>query len=444
MKKDKIILLYGNIFIGILIIISLFFLILDLLSFLIIFSQILGILLIILIQVLYLRELISINQYGIFVNKVVSDESWENITNYLKLIKNKASNENFNEKKMFFLNIFAILAIIFSLVLNIIFLRTIILFLAPSYLIICLVIIKYSESRSPINEVEVIFNWIKQNISLIFNELDYLKKFKTDSINKYFINLEDQLNILLQNSSDLEERFINFCRENITLYRVSYFLKNDISSIESIIGQIYKIRGKISVLMSIILKIREIHTIQFVDNFQKKNRMLEEERLKLISDKEKKFKELKNDFKETIIKLQEDFKTLIQDSFSKIEQFKSKIETFLSQEYSLKKEEILNKIKSDFEIIEQKYNKYYIKFNDLNKEIKNNYSLLQSKLTQLFFEKFYQEITKKIDYTKYDKEFIENFLFIADLFLIDLRQDLNEEMQEKILNKLCQIHNNLV
>ncbi|MHA1755683.1 MAG: hypothetical protein ACTSVV_02855 [Promethearchaeota archaeon] len=131
--------------------------------------------------------------------------------------------------------------------------------------------------------------------------------------------------------------------------------------------------------------------------------------------------------------LTEKMQKLFQNNELELEQKKEEFNIFLKE-----------KMKNSEQLVNQFYSSYFKCFEELDNRLKEHYNKLQSKLTQLFFERFYAELTKNVDYTSFDHEFIRNFIFIADLFFIDIIQENDKDKKEYILNKLCQIHKNLI
>jgi len=184
------------------------------------------------------------------------------------------------------------------------------------------------------------------------------------------------------------------------------------------IREIYKIRGMLVTLMSVLLELRKKQVIKYAQVEQIKQKEIELARLKTIAEREEKFVTLKKEIEYNTKKsIENDFNDLKKEWSDKINEFEQKI----------------SKI----------YDTNYQRFGTLNDELKGNYTKLQTKTTNLFFEKIYQEMMKPIHNGSSIDTFFEEFMFIADTFFMDTLDTLDINQKEPIMEKLCKIHESM-
>ncbi|MGQ4876075.1 MAG: hypothetical protein ACP6IY_18575 [Promethearchaeia archaeon] len=427
----------------------------NIISFLIVLLQIVPLILSALIIYFYYNQIKIYFLFNKILEALGADEEWEKIENLFNNIKEHPIKLDF--KWIYRLNYLIFVMIIISFIINTIYNQNNLFFIIPSIFIAYLFIIYWTNRIPEKKTILLLKKWFISEVNNLIKDFEFLQSYKLKEILDYFIAINENIAQLLGNLNNFNNLLI-FSNENINLSDFNAFLVNNINLIRVIISEIYQIRGNLINTYSIILKIRENKIIQLrkLDEIQKNE--LEKERLEIINQKELKFKNIINsaqkeiDFmKNMILEFKEELNREYENYLNNTNELTEKMQKLLqSNEINLeqKKEEfnsfLKEKMKDSEQLVNQFYTSYFKRFEKLDNKLKEHYNKLQSKLTQLFFERFYVELTKNIDYTSFDHEFIRNFIFIADLFFIDIIQENDKDKKEYILNKLCQIHKNLI
>lgn len=351
------------------------------------------------------------------------NSKWENIeklTNTLLQLKITA------KKKLVKLIRYSITVcstlIVFSLGLNLLLINDITFYIIPVLFVIFLNILVISSKLSD-NPVRVIIDWIFVSCKSIKNEFNQLSQFRINESDGYFEIINIQTNKLLNQLKELGE-----LPEDSFMQTLDY-IKDNINRISIMIREIYKIRGMLVTLMSVLLELRKKQVIKYAQVEQIKQKEIELTRLKTIDEREEKFVTLKKEIEYNTKK------SIENDS-------KEMINTFNHQFNDLKKE-WSDKINEFEQKISKKYDTNYQRFGTLNDELKGNYTKLQTKTTNLFFEKIYQEMMKPIHNGSSIDTFFEEFMFIADTFFMDTLDTLDINQKEPIMEKLCKIHESM-
>jgi len=351
------------------------------------------------------------------------NSKWENIE---KLTKDVLQLKLITKKKLvkiirYSITICSIL-IIFSLGLNLLLINDITFYIIPALFIIFLNIITINSKLSG-NPVRLILEWIFESCESIKNEFNQLSQYRIYESDGYFEIINIQTNNLLNQLKELGE-----FSENSLMNTLDY-IKNNINRISIMIREIYKIRGMLVTLMSVLLELRKKQVIKHAQLEQIKQKEIELARLKIIDKREEKFVTLKKDIEYNTQK------SIENDS-------KEMITTFNHQFNDLKKE-WSDKINVFEQKISKTYDTNYQRFGTLNDELKENYAKLQTKTTNLFFEKIYQEMMKPIHNGSSIDTFFEEFMFIADTFFMETLDSLDTNQLEPIMEKLCKIHKSM-
>lgn len=351
------------------------------------------------------------------------NSKWENIeklTNTLLQLKITA------KKKLVKLIRYSITVcstlIVFSLGLNLLLINDITFYIIPVLFVIFLNILVISSKLSD-NPVRVIIDWIFESCQSIKNEFNQLSQFRINESDGYFEIINIQTNKLLNQLKELGE-----LPEDSFMQTLDY-IKDNINRISIMIREIYKIRGMLVTLMSVLLELRKKQVIKYAQVEQIKQKEIELTRLKTIDEREEKFVTLKKEIEYNTKK------SIENDS-------KEMINTFNHQFNDLKKE-WSDKINEFEQKISKTYDTNYQRFGTLNDELKGNYTKLQTKTTNLFFEKIYQEMMKPIHNGSSIDMFFEEFMFIADTFFMDTLDTLDINQKEPIMERLCKIHESM-
>lgn len=339
------------------------------------------------------------------------NSKWENIeklTNEVLQLK-KIAKKNLIKLIRYSITVCSIL-IVLSLALNLL-INDITFYIIPALFIIFLNILIFSSKLSD-NPVRVIIDWISESCKSIKNEFNQLSQFKINESDGYFEIINIQTNKLLNQLKELGE-----LSEDSFIKTLDY-IKDNINRISIMIREIYEIRGMLVTLMSVLLELRKKQVIKYAQVEQIKQKEIELARLKTIEEREEKFVALKKEIEYNTKKsIENDFNDLKKEWSDKINEFEQKIS--------------------------KTYNTNYQRFGTLNDELKGNYTKLQTKTTNLFFEKIYQEMMKPIHNESSIDMFFEEFMFIADTFFMDTLDTLDINQKEPIMEKLCKIHESM-
>jgi len=343
---------------------------------------------------------------------LLNDNSkWENIeklTNEVLQLK-KIAKKNLIKLIRYSITVCSIL-IVLSLALNLL-INDITFYIIPALFIIFLNILVFSSKLSD-NPVRVIIDWISESCKSIKNEFNQLSQFKINESDGYFEIINIQTNKLLNQLKELGEL------SEGSLMKTLDYIKDNINRISIMIREIYEIRGMLVTLMSVLLELRKKQVIKYAQVEQIKQKEIELARLKTIEEREEKFVALKKEIEYNTKKsIENDFNDLKKEWSDKINEFEQKIS--------------------------KTYDTNYQRFGTLNDELKGNYTKLQTKTTNLFFEKIYQEMMKPIHNGSSIDMFFEEFMFIADTFFMDTLDALNLNQKEPIMEKLCKIHESM-
>ncbi|MHA1283978.1 MAG: hypothetical protein ACTSQP_15890 [Promethearchaeota archaeon] len=427
----------------------------NIISFLIVLLQIVPLILSALIIYFYYNQIKIYFLFNKILEALGADEEWEKIENLFNNIKEHPIKLDF--KWIYRLNYLIFVMIIISFIINTIYNQNNLFFIIPSIFIAYLFIIYWTNRIPEKKTILLLKKWFISEVNNLIKDFEFLKSYKLKETLDYFRIIDENIAQLLENLNNFNNLLI-FSKEIINLSSFNIFIVNNINLIRSIISEIYLIRGNLINTYSIILKIRENKIIQLrkLDEIQKNE--FEKKRLEIINQKELKFKNIINSaqkemdiIKDKILEFKEELNKEYENYLNSTNELTEKMQKlFQNNELELeqKKEEfnifLKEKMKNSEQLVNQFYSSYFKCFEELDNRLKEHYNKLQSKLTQLFFERFYAELTKNVDYTSFDHEFIRNFIFIADLFFIDIIQENDKDKKEYILNKLCQIHKNLI
>ncbi|MHA1335060.1 MAG: hypothetical protein ACTSPW_04830 [Promethearchaeota archaeon] len=427
----------------------------NIISFLIVLLQIVPLILSALIIYFYYNQIKIYFLFNKILEALGADEEWEKIENLFNNIKEHPIKLDF--KWIYRLNYLIFVMIIISFIINTIYNQNNLFFIIPSIFIAYLFIIYWTNRIPEKKTILLLKKWFISEVNNLIKDFEFLKSYKLKETLDYFRIIDENIAQLLENLNNFNNLLI-FSKEIINLSSFNIFIVNNINLIRSIISEIYLIRGNLINTYSIILKIRENKIIQLrkLDEIQKNE--FEKKRLEIINQKELKFKNIINSaqkemdiIKDKILEFKEELNKEYENYLNSTNELTEKMQKlFQNNELELeqKKEEfnifLKEKMKNSEQLVNQFYSSYFKCFEELDNKLKEHYNKLQSKLTQLFFERFYAELTKNVDYTSFDHEFIRNFIFIADLFFIDIIQENDKDKKEYILNKLCQIHKNLI
>lgn len=340
------------------------------------------------------------------------NSKWENVeklTNKVLQLKITAK-KNLIKLMLYPITVCSILIVI-SLGLNLLLINDITFYIIPALFIIFLNILIFNSKISD-NSVRVIIDWISESCKSIENEFNQLSQFRINESDGYFEIINIQTNKLLNQLKELgelpEDNFLNILN----------YLKDNINRISIMIREIYKIRGMLVTLMPVLLELRKKQIIKYAQVEQIKQKEIELARLKTIEEREQKFVALKKEIEYNTKKsIENDFNDLKKEWSDKLNEFEQKI----SKTYDIN----------------------YQRFGTLNDELKGNYAKLQTKTTNLFFEKIYQEMMKPIHNGSSIDKFFEEFMFIADTFFMDTLDTLDVNQKEPIMEKLCKIHESM-
>jgi len=395
----------------------------DIISIVIIIMQISSAIISIITFSIYTKEMKILGVCQNMKILLYDNSKWENIE---KLTKDVLQLKLITKKKLvkiirYSITICSIL-IIFSLGLNLLLINDITFYIIPALFIIFLNIITINSKLSG-NPVRLILEWIFESCESIKNEFNQLSQYRIYESDGYFEIINIQTNNLLNQLKELGE-----FSENSLMNTLDY-IKNNINRISIMIREIYKIRGMLVTLMSVLLELRKKQVIKHAQLEQIKQKEIELARLKIIDKREEKFVTLKKDIEYNTQK------SIENDS-------KEMITTFNHQFNDLKKE-WSDKINIFEQKISKTYDTNYQRFGTLNDELKENYAKLQTKTTNLFFEKIYQEMMKPIHNGSSIDTFFEEFMFIADTFFMETLDSLDTNQLEPIMEKLCKIHKSM-
>jgi len=395
----------------------------DIISIVIIIMQISSAIISIITFSIYTKEMKILGVCQNMKILLYDNSKWENIE---KLTKDVLELKLINKKKLIKIIRYSIticsILIIFSLGLNLLLINDITFYIIPALFIIFLNIITINSKLSG-NPVRLILEWIFESCESIKNEFNQLSQYRIYESDGYFEIINIQTNNLLNQLKELGE-----FSENSLMNTLDY-IKNNINRISIMIREIYKIRGMLVTLMSVLLELRKKQVIKHAQLEQIKQKEIELARLKIIDKREEKFVTLKKDIEYNTQK------SIENDS-------KEMITTFNHQFNDLKKE-WSDKINIFEQKISKTYDTNYQRFGTLNDELKENYAKLQTKTTNLFFEKIYQEMMKPIHNGSSIDTFFEEFMFIADTFFMETLDSLDTNQLEPIMEKLCKIHKSM-
>lgn len=351
------------------------------------------------------------------------NSKWENIeklTNTLLQLKITA------KKKLVKLIRYSITVcsalIVFSLGLNLLLINDITFYIIPVLFVIFLNILVISSKLSD-NPVRVIIDWIFESCKSIKNEFNQLSQFRINESDGYFEIINIQTNKLLNQLKEVGE-----LPEDSFMQTLDY-IKDNINRISIMIREIYKIRGMLVTLMSVLLELRKKQVIKYAQVEQIKQKEIELTRLKTIDEREEKFVTLK--------------KEIEYNTKKSIENDSKEMKNTFNHQFNDLKKEWSDKINEFEQKISKTYETNYQRFGTLNDELKGNYTKLQTKTTNLFFEKIYQEMMKPIHNGSSIDTFFEEFMFIADTFFMDTLDTLDINQKEPIMEKLCKIHESM-
>lgn len=360
----------------------------------------------------YIKELKIL---GICQNLMIllyDNSKWENIEKLTNIVLQLKITAKKNLIKLIrYSIILCSILIVLSLGLNLLLINDITFYIIPALFIIFLNILVFSSKLSD-NPVRIIINWISESCKSIKNEFNQLSQFRINESDGYFEIIDIQTNKLLNQLKELGE-----LSEDSFMKTLDY-IKDNINRISSMIREIYNIRGMLVTLMSVLLELRKKQVIKYAQVEQIKQTEIELTRLKTIEEREEKFSALKKEIEyNTKNSIENDFNDLKKEWSDKINEFEQKIS--------------------------KTYDTNYQRFGTLNDELKGNYEKLQTKTTNLFFEKIYQEMMKPIHNGSSIDTFFEEFMFIADTFFMDTLDTLDINQKEPIMEKLCKIHESM-
>jgi tetrahydromethanopterin S-methyltransferase subunit G len=290
------------------------------------------------------------------------------------------------------------------------------------------------------NSLTELKNLILISYDTIIYEYSQLLQFKIEGSEEYFGLIEQQIKKLKIFIDHLKELNIEKVENKI---KSIIFINDNFENIKYPIEKIYEIRGMFSNLMSILLKIRENQISNFKKMEQTRWSENENNRVKLIEEKEKKITLVKNqingEIQEALQELASKKQDITEHSEKITEDKKNYLSKNISEQFNNLNEKLKNRIDELNEIVNNSYREYYNRFGKLSEKIKKDYNLLKSNMTKLLFEKFYQELLK----ISPGVDLFDKFQVIADLYFIDVLEELNPHEIEPILEKFCEIHDNL-
>ncbi|MHA1249451.1 MAG: hypothetical protein ACTSRP_05620 [Candidatus Helarchaeota archaeon] len=438
--KNRIV-LYSYIFNILLVISIIIYFCSDFYSFLILLFQIACVILSILGLYIYLKELDCFFQIKKIPIILAKDPDWHKIRNLLDSIS--ISNSKSIKIRIMILKIILIscaVSILISVMLNSIIALNFIFFLIPISIVILFgIIIQFPKNlNGPLIDLK---KTILDFYFTFIGEFNQLQQFKINGTEEYFNLVESRIIELNENIDQLKNLKLDTIKSKIQL--IILINENYNNVFKFLIEKIYELRGMLSTLMTIIIKIKENHFVNYKKMELVKWNEREQTRLTLIKEKEARLLRLKNlinnDIKEALQDLENKKKEINNFSNKIIEEKKKYLTEKFTAQFNLLTENGMKMIESFNKMVNDSFFRYISQFEELNKKIRNNYNLLKSELARLSFEKFYQDLMKMDPMNK----FSEQFYLIADLFFIDLIEDLDSHDLIPILERICRIHDNI-
>jgi len=335
------------------------------------------------------------------------------------------------------LNLINSIFMIISLVINLFSTLNILYLIFPGIFFIYLVVLKkFSRKEHP--GIDTFLNWLVESINSINQEYQRLLHFKYDDLSDYFKQIDKKLSRLKFSIEHLREIKIGEDKKG-NLREFVKFLNDHFQKIKYSISKVYQLRGMISTLMSIILKLRETHIDNLTNLQQKERKDYEQELLEIWERKQEKFKILSKHLEKEIEVSLDRFKR-------KEKEFKENSEEIIRK----KKQDFSKTVNKTFKELDSKWNKKissyevqlnerFEEFEELNKGLNNKYKKLVSKLTDLSFKNY---IKKSLETSGQEFTF-ENFRFISNIFIKEVLE-LPKEKVVYAFDNLCSIHNKLI
>jgi len=396
----------------------------------------------IIIFITYLNESKVFFHFKELIDNLNQDKEWQEIENFNVLI---STDKSFSTIKIIKYNkLFLILSSILislSLILGLLIAQNFIFLLLTILFLIFLIIIKEITHIS--NDCVIpIKNWINLSFQSIKEDYHQLLQFKIQGMDNYFTIIEQEI----ENMNNSVSKFNSLIKKNLlknNWLEIVLFINYNYKAIKDIIFKIYSSRGMLITLMSILLKIRENQIINLKKSEAIQQKQVELERLNIITKKEEKLSELNNQIQNEITQKLEAFENrkdeIEKSSILVINQYKNDFISTIQSNFETLNDSWNNKTKSFNEKINNVYNSNNQRIEDLNQELKENFSRLKSKITELFFEKLYQELTNEAS----EKTSFDKFLFVADLFFDDFIKMSDKSQLKYVLENLCQIHESI-
>jgi hypothetical protein len=392
----------------------------------------------ILILYIILKEFNVIYSFEELLDILTQDGVWKLIDNKLNDISGSISISWIKHvSSLKKLNLINSIFMIISLVINLFSTLNILYLIFPGIFFIYLVVLKkFSRKEHP--GIDTFLNWLVESINSINQEYQRLLHFKYDDLSDYFKQIDKKLSRLKFSIEHLREIKIGEDKKG-NLREFVKFLNDHFQKIKYSISKVYQLRGMISTLMSIILKLRETHIDNLTNLQQKERKDYEQELLEIWERKQEKFKILSKHLEKEIEVSLDRFKR-------KEKEFKENSEEIIRK----KKQDFSKTVNKTFKELDSKWNKKissyevqlnerFEEFEELNKGLNNKYKKLVSKLTDLSFKNY---IKKSLETSGQEFTF-ENFRFISNIFIKEVLE-LPKEKVVYAFDNLCSIHNKLI
>lgn len=392
----------------------------------------------ILILYIILKEFNVIYSFEELLDILTQDGVWKLIDNKLNDISGSISISWIKHvSSLKKLNLINSIFMIISLVINLFSTLNILYLIFPGIFFIYLVVLKkFSRKEHP--GIDTFLNWLVESINSINQEYQRLLHFKYDDLSDYFKQIDKKLSRLKFSIEHLREIKIGEDKKG-NLREFVKFLNDHFQKIKYSISKVYQLRGMISTLMSIILKLRETHIDNLTNLQQKERKDYEQELLEIWERKQEKFKILSKHLEKEIEVSLDRFKR-------KEKEFKENSEEIIRK----KKQDFSKTVNKTFKELDSKWNKKissyevqlnerFEEFEELNKGLNNKYKKLVSKLTNLSFKNY---IKKSLETSGQEFTF-EDFRFISNIFIKEVLE-LPKEKVVYAFDNLCSIHNKLI